>query len=98
MRIRILESAIDDLQAGKDFYDRQEAGVGDYFQDCLFSDIDSLVLYGGIHRQFFGFYRLLSRRFPYAIYYRMEGDVVVIYRVLDCRRDPQRLSRSLGNE
>ncbi|BCX47506.1 plasmid stabilization system protein [Haloferula helveola] len=98
MRIRILESAIGDLEAGSDFYNRQEEGVGDYFQDCLFSDIDSLVLYGGIHRQLFGFHRLLSRRFPYAIYYRIEGDVVIVYRVLDCRRDPQRLRRSLGNE
>lgn len=42
MRIRILESAVADLAAGKDFYDRQEIGVGEYFQDCLFSDIDSL--------------------------------------------------------
>gem|GEM_PF-1350314 len=67
VRIRILESAIGDLEAGRDFYDWQEDGVGDCFQDCLLSDIDFLVLYGGIHRQVFGFHRLLSRRFPYAI-------------------------------
>jgi hypothetical protein len=95
MRIRILESAIVDLEAGKNFYDRQEAGVGDYFQDCLISDIDSLVLYGGMHRKVFGFHRLLSKHFPYAIYYLHEGDVVVVYRILDCRRDPQRIRRSL---
>jgi hypothetical protein len=73
-------------------------GVGDYFQDCLFSDIDSLVLYAGIHRQVFGFHRLLSKRFPYAIYYRVQGDIVLVFRVLDCRRDPQQLRESLGNE
>ena len=61
MRIRILASAIQDLQAAKDFYDRQEPGIRDYFQDCLFSDIDSLILYGGIHRKVFGFHRLLSK-------------------------------------
>ena len=95
MKIRILASAIGDLQDGKDFYDRQGLGVGDYFQDCLFSDIDSLVLYGGIHRKVFGYHRLLSKRFPYAIYYRMDGDVVVVCRVLDCRRDPQKIRKSL---
>lgn len=96
MRIRILASAIQDLRAGKNFYDRQDLGVGDYFQDCLFSDIDSLALYGGIHRQIFGYHRLLSKRFPYAIYYRVEaGDLIVVYRVLDCRRDPERIRRSL---
>lgn len=95
MTIRILTSAIGDLQAGKDFYDRQEAGVGDYFLDCLFSDTDSLAFNGGIHRKVFGYHRLLSKRFPYAIYYRVDGDVVVICRVLDCRRDPQRTRKLL---
>lgn len=97
MKIRILESAVADLAAGRDFYDRQEIGVGDYFQDCLFSDIDSLVLYAGIHRQLFGFYRLLSKRFPYAIYYRLEDNIVLVFRILDCRRDPHLLRKSLGN-
>ena len=98
MKVRILASAIQDLRDGKEFYDRQELGIGDYFQDCLFSDIDSLVLYGGIHRKVFGYHRLLSKRFPYAIYYRVEpGEVVVVCRVLDCRRDPKRIRRSLGS-
>lgn len=97
MKIRILPSAIEDLEAGKEFYERQAPGLGDYFQDCLFSDIDSLVLYAGIHRVIFGFHRLLSKRFPYAVYYRLDdGEVAVVYRVLDCRRDPARIRRSLG--
>jgi len=96
MKLRILTSAIEDLETGKKFYDRQSPGLGDYFQDCLFSDIDSLVLYGGIHRTVFGFHRVLSKRFPYAIYYRVDGgEVAVVYRVLDCRRDPERIRRTL---
>ncbi len=98
MRIRILESAVADLSAGREFYERQEIGVGDYFQDCLFSEIDSLILYAGSHRQVFGFHRLLSKRFPFAIYYRMEDDIVLVFRILDCRRDPQQLRKSFGNE
>ena len=96
MKIRILASALVDLEEGRDFYERMAPGVGDYFQDCLFADIDSLVLYGGIHRVVFGYHRLLAKRFPYAIYYRVDdGEVVVVYRVLDCRRDPARIRRSL---
>jgi hypothetical protein len=37
-------SAIEDLAAGRKFYDRQEAGVGDYFFDSLFAEIDSLAI------------------------------------------------------
>ena len=41
MRIKILPSALDDLRCGWDFYERQQIGLGDYFQDSLFSDVDS---------------------------------------------------------
>ena len=97
MTIRILPSAVADLEDGREFYESREVGLGDYFQDCLCSDIESLVLYAGIHRRIFGFYRLLSKRFPYAIYYRMDGDKEpVVYRILDCRRDPKRIRSALG--
>lgn len=64
MKIRILSAACRDLSDGRDFYERQGAGLGDYFLDTLFSDIDSLTLHAGTHAQAFGFHRLLSRRFP----------------------------------
>jgi hypothetical protein len=62
--------------------------VGDYFLDSLFSDIDSLQIYAGIHTVQFGYHRLLSKRFPFAIYYRVVRKTVRVYAVLDCRRDP----------
>jgi hypothetical protein len=49
MKIRILPSAIKDLERGRSFYEEQGHGIGQYFVDSLFSDIDSLALYGGIH-------------------------------------------------
>ena len=96
MKIRLLSSALDDLTCGRDFYEQQGGGLGGYFLDSLFSDIDSLILYAGIHRKVFGFHRLLSKRFPHAIYYRMETEnEVVVYRVLDCRQNPQKIHASL---
>lgn len=67
----------------------RKKGVGDYFFDSLFSEIDSLVLHAGVHRIQFGFHRMLARRFPYAIYYRIVGSEAIVFRVLDCRRDPK---------
>lgn len=95
MKISISRSADRDLLAGFRFYERQNPGVGHYFLDSLFADIDSLILYAGIHRKIAGFYRLLSDRFPFAIYYKIEDDTVRVRRVLDCRRDPAWLSRQL---
>jgi hypothetical protein len=66
--VQILDLAEVDLQEGFDFYERQESGVGVYFLNSVFSDIDSLVLYAGIHPMKFGFHRMLCQRFPYAVY------------------------------
>jgi hypothetical protein len=88
MKIRILDEAISDLRLGAQFYEDQSAGLGTYFLDTLFSDIESLHLYAGVHIQVEGYYRSLSKRFPFAIYYKFEGEIILIYAVLDCRRKP----------
>ena len=95
MRIKILSSAADDLQGGRLFYEKQGEGLGEYFIDSLFSDIDSLLLYAGIHQKVFGYHRLLSKRFPYAVYYTFEQDLIVVRRVLDLRRHPDRIRQAL---
>ena len=96
MTLKILPSALDDLRDGWNFYEEQQEGLGDYFQDTLFSDIDSLILYPGVHRVVFGYHRLLSRRFPYAVYYQFEGDeTIVVWRVLDLRQDPKSIEKKL---
>lgn len=89
MKIRILESAREDLKEGFYFYESQERGIGSYFLESLFSDIEALRLFAGIHGTHFGkYHRLLSKRFPFAVYYRIEENEVRVYAVLDCRRDP----------
>jgi len=96
MRILILPSARDDLSEGFAFYERQEAGVGDYFPESLFSDIESLRLYAGTHPKRFGYHRLLSKRFPFAVYYNQESKTVRVWSVLDCRRDPDSIREWLA--
>jgi len=100
MRIRdvvILSDAADDLEDGRLFYERQEPGIGDYFFDSLISDLESLKLYAGIHRHWFSFYRMLSRRFPFAIYYDVEDEIARVVAVLDMRRNPAWTRGKLGN-
>ena len=88
MTIKILESAQEDLLQGYFFYEDQEPGIGVYFFDTLTAEIDSIVLYAGIHPIHCGYHRMLSARFPFAIYYRVEDNAVVVRAVLDCRQDP----------
>lgn len=67
--IIILEQAANDIEQAKQFYNISGINVGDYFFDCIISDIESLKIYAGIHSKHFGLYRMLSKRFPFGIYY-----------------------------
>ncbi len=96
MRIEILLEAEKDLVDGYAFYERQLQGLGQYFLDSLFSDLESLHLYAGIHAMHFGYHRLLAKRFPFIVYYRIQDKVIRVYAVLDCRRDPAWIRNRLG--
>ncbi len=97
MKLRLLPEAERDLEIGNDFYESQREGLGNYFNDCLASDIESLKLYGGIHEQYRGFFRSFAKRFPFAIYYKIINDYVDIYAVLDCRQDPATIDAILNS-
>lgn len=89
MRIQIVDQAEDDLVEGYNFYEGQAPGLGTYFLDCIYSDVESLLLYAGIHEIVHKDYlRMLSERFPFAIYYTLSGDEIKIHAIVDCRRDP----------
>ena len=89
MKIHILDAAQQDLVSGFRFYEMQESGLGAYFIDSLYSDIDSLQFFAGIHQAVDGgYYRMLSKRFPFAVYYRKKEANVFVYAILDCRRNP----------
>lgn len=88
MKIEILDAAEQDLVDGFRFYECRSNGLGAYFIDSIFSDIESLRLYAGIHNLHFGYHRLLAKRFPFAIYYQLKEQCIRVFAVLDCRRNP----------
>ena len=95
MRIRILHEAELDLLEGYSFYEMQAEGVGGYFLDSLYADIESLLLCASSHEIHFGYHRLLARRFPYAIFYRVKAEMIEVWAVLDCRQDPSKMKNRL---
>jgi hypothetical protein len=96
LKVSVQPSALADLKAGFAFYETQEAGVGEYFLNSIYSDIDSLRIYAGIHSIYASrFHRLLAKKFPYAIYYQIYRDTARVRAVLDLRRDPKWIARKL---
>ena len=73
MIIKLHSSAKKDLIDGYHFYENQELSIGQYFLDSLYSDIDSLIITYGIHQVVQNkYFRMLSKRFPFAIYYTID--------------------------
>jgi hypothetical protein len=55
------------------------------------------MLFGGSHPKPDGqLHRALSRRFPFAIYYEVRGDVATVVAVLDCRQNPASITDRLA--
>ena len=96
MKVRIAASAARDLDEGHDFYEAREAGAGEYFISTLRAEIEGLKFSAGIHPiKYRDYHRALSHVFPFAIYYGKTTDEVIVYAVVDCRRDPAWIRRRL---
>jgi len=97
MRIKLSSMAERHLQAGYRFYESQSEGLGNYFLDSLMADVESLHIHAGVHAVYFGnYHRLLAKRFPYSVYYRIEGNEILIYAILDNRRNPKWIRQRLA--
>lgn len=85
-----------DIEAVFDWYEGEQSGLGLEF-------LDELRAYLRIREGPFkyvelrsGIRRALAKRFPYAIYFSIEGRVIVILAVLHTARDPAEWQRHAG--
>lgn len=95
MKIKISGGAERDIADGCDFYGDIDPNLATYFHDSISADIDSLLLYAGVHPKVDGWHYTFASRFPFVIWYGVINDIVVVYAVLDGRRDPGRNAQTL---
>ena len=95
--VQISEDALEDLNNGYLFYEAQESGLGEYFAACLRADIEGLRISAGIHRVIHrDYHRLLSKVFPYGVFYTVEQECAVVWAVVDLRSSPEWVRQGLG--
>jgi hypothetical protein len=93
--ILIIKEAVGDLDDGRIFYEHKRPGIGNYFWDSLIADLESLIIYAGIHKKKYGLYQMLAKRFPYIIYYDIVAESAYIIAVLPMRKDPAWIRETL---
>ena len=97
MIVRLSDDAELDLLRGLAFYDSAGGNVGDHFLDSLTANVRSLSSLGGVHSKRFGYHCMCASRFPFAIYYTIEGDTVLVMAILDERRNLKSIADRLKN-
>ena len=97
--LRILPEVAEDVTEAARWYDEEgHLGLGDRFIGTFYSCVAHLQERGEIYRTVYSdFRRLLLRPFPYALYYRYHGEVMVVSLVIHGARSPRRVRSLLRN-
>jgi plasmid stabilization system protein ParE len=95
--LRFLPEVEGDVMVAYDWYEDKAVGLGAEFLRGFYAHAAALqrtpLIFQKIHQDF---RRGLLRRFPYACYYRVEGEFVIVYGAFHCARDPSTVNESLG--
>jgi len=89
MTFRFNDEALAEYIAAGQYYNRQVLGLGDEFADEIEAGIQAILTAPLTWRIIEDdVRRYLVRRFPYGLYYTLEGEVVVIWAVKHLHREP----------
>jgi plasmid stabilization system protein ParE len=92
----VAPEAEQDVAEAYAWYEDQRTGLGEDFLGCVEASIEAILrtpeMYSVIHKSY---RRALVRRFPYAVFYEFETDVVTVYCVFHSSRDPEKWRRRL---
>ena len=91
------ESAVEfDVESAFDWYEAVEPGLGIGFLEQLRSAYERILENPlGYQELRSGIRRALTRQFPYAVYFSIEGDVILVLAVLHTAREPAEWQRRL---
>lgn len=95
-QVVVIGQAANDLTKAQRFYNKQQRGLGDRFYDALQADLRKLQSIAGVHTSRFACQRLIAEEFPFGIFYRIDGDLIVVIAIFDLRRDPAAMARALN--
>lgn len=94
--LRFLPAVEEDAAVAYEWYENRDPGLGEEFESEFFAGASRIsrnpLLYPEIKP---GFRRILLHRFPYALYFKIEGDLIIVFGLFHCARDPRQVRRRL---
>lgn len=87
--IRFVPEVEDDLINAYDWYESRSTGLGEDYLRMFNAAVHHIQKRPSLYRKVHGeVRRVLLRRFPCALYYRVDEEHVVVYGVFHCARNP----------
>ncbi|MCG6869530.1 MAG: type II toxin-antitoxin system RelE/ParE family toxin [Gammaproteobacteria bacterium] len=91
MKLHYTARAREDLELAFAWYERQRRGLGFDFLDCIETAVKSILEHPEMYRAVYSTFRgCVVRRFPFSVFYTIEGADVVVHAVFDNRQDPMK--------
>ena len=88
--VRLTDKAVADIAQAQDWYERQRVGLGGQFVGEVDKVLESLAENPLIYRKVMDLLRAAhARRFPYSVYFRVEGRGSVVVACLHQHRSPR---------
>ena len=89
MKVFLTKIAQRDIDKAAEWYERQREGLGFTFLDRIDQGLDKIALNPTGYRKVFGENRRCTlEQFPYALWFKVENDVIVVG-CLHAKRDPK---------
>ncbi|MEW6532892.1 MAG: type II toxin-antitoxin system RelE/ParE family toxin [Thermodesulfobacteriota bacterium] len=94
--IRFLPDVEEDVVAGYRWYEGKVLGLGEEFLRMFYACLEGIKRNPlGSSRVYHEIRRSLLRRFPYAVYFRVQANEVIVFGLFHCARDPRRIESTL---
>jgi len=91
MILRYTDRSKVDIDLTFEWYEKQRRGLGFEFLDCVEVSLKNILTFPEMYEQIYSsFRRCVVRRFPFSIFYTIEGDEIVIHSIFDNRQDPKK--------
>ena len=91
MILRYTDRSKDDIDLAFAWYEKQRRGLGFEFLDCVEVSLNNIQSFPEMYEKNYShFRRCVVRRFPFSVFYTIEGNEIVIHSVFDNRQDPEK--------
>lgn len=89
--VRIRPEAEGDLKEAYSYFEQCRSGLGADLILCVEDSLSKIsrnpVQFPKIHK---ALHRALVKRFPYGIFYKIHGDIVIVFAIMHCAREPKK--------